>query len=178
MTSPVKINTTACHRAYDIGRVTHRGVLLDINITFTLFSAYGYVGGHGGPAQARRISNPIHAIDAEKNSKGGGPAIIAIDLNAEPGDIPRISERLIGKDYWIDVAGRASLWCGTDGEPPCDAPGAKSSTRRDYIFAHPALIRYISRVNTFHDGTFATHARVEVTFKFNGKKFLHGQQPI
>ena len=131
-----------------------------------------HTGGHGDPAQAKLTSNLVRAIDMENRSNGGGPAAIAIDLNANPADIPHICERLIAKDHWIDVAGRASLWGGTDEEPTCNAPGAKATTRRDYIVVHPALARYISKVTTYNDGTFATHARVQVTFQFNGNKFL------
>ena len=102
----------------------------------------------------------------------GGPAVLAIDLNANPTDIPHISERLMAKYHWIDAAGRASLWGGIDEQPTCNAPGAKATTRRDYIFVHPALARYISKVTTYNDGMFATHARVEVTFRFNDNTFL------
>ena len=172
ITTRLKSNTPAFQRAYDIGRVIHCAVVIDTNVTFTFYSAYGYTGDHGDPAQARLTSNLVHAIDMENRSNGCGPAVLAIDLNANPTDILHICERLFAKDHWIDVAGRASLWGGIDEEPTCNAPGAKATTRRDYIFVHPALARYTSKVTTYNDGTFATHARVEVTFTFNGNKFL------
>ena len=172
ITIRLKINTPAFQRAYDIGRVIRCAVVIDTNVTFAFYSAYGYTGGHGDPAQARLTSNLVHAIDMENRSNGCGPAVLAIDLNANPTDILHICERLFAKDHWIDVAGRASLWGGIDEEPTCNAPGAKATTRRDYIFVHPALARYTSKVTTYNDGTFATHARVEVTFTFNGNKFL------
>ena len=174
ITNKLKINTPAFQRAYDIGRVIHCAVIIDtkVTFTFTFYVAYGYTGGHGDPAQAKLTSNLVRAIDMENRSNGGGPAVLAIDLNANPTDIPHISERFMAKDHWTDAAGRASLWGGIDEQPTCNAPGAKATTRRAYIFAHPALARYISKVTTYNDGTFATRARVEVTFRFNGNKFL------
>ena len=90
ITTRLKSNTPAFQRAYGISRVIHCGVVIDTNVIFTFFSAYGYTGGHGDPAQARLTSNLVHAINMENRSNGGGPAIIAIDLNADPPDTPHI----------------------------------------------------------------------------------------
>ena len=40
------------------------------------------------------------------------------------------------------------------------------------ISTHPAFITFISGAKAYKDGTFATQARIEVTFKFNGNKVI------
>ena len=68
-----KINTKAFQRPLDKGRVTRCGVIIDADVTFTFYTAYGYAGGHGGPSQARLTSHRIHAIYIENKSNGGPP---------------------------------------------------------------------------------------------------------
>ena len=103
ITTRLNINTPAFQRAYDIGRVIHCGVVIDTNVTFTFFSEYGYTGGHGDPAQAILTSNMVHAIDMRPSDHRYR------SQRRSPPDIPRTCERRIGKNHWIDVAGRASL---------------------------------------------------------------------
>ena len=142
ITTKLKINTPVFQRASDIGRVIHCGVVIDVNVKFTFFSAYGYTG-----AMAIRHRPGSHQIWYTpliwKTNATGRPSYHRHRPQCcpPPHDIPHISERFIGKEHWIEIAGRASLWGGTDAEPICDAPGATASTIRDYIFAHPALAR-------------------------------------
>ena len=78
----------------------------------------------------------------------------------------------MGADRWIDVGARASLWGGVDGENTCHAAGTSDGARRDYIFIHPALLRYVAEVKVHQDATFATHSRVEVVFNFHGNRHV------
>ena len=87
-------------------------------------------------------------------ASGGGPAAILSDLNANPGDTRFLQDILIGAGKWIDIGARASLWGGAASPPPRRTTGSKYGARRDYIFVHPALVRFISEVRVHQDATF------------------------
>ena len=132
--------------------------------------AYGHVGGNHDATAAINTSRIVDAI-LEENKAQGRPAIISMDLNANPEDINSVATKLLGSERWIDVGARASLWGGTDIASTCNTIGPNTGTRSYYIFVHPTPTGYIHQVRNHDDKTYATHARVEITFRLNGNQF-------
>ena len=108
LTSSQAMKTKAFQRAHGQGRVKHCVAVIDKHVSFTLYTAYGYVGGHTRPEQARLKSSLIHAIHSERTTNGG--AVIATDLNAGTGDIGYLRCKILSTECWLDVDARASLW--------------------------------------------------------------------
>ena len=171
LTPSMAIKTDAYQRIHDQGRVKHMGVVIDGYVSFTLYDAYGHVGGHHDATVATNTSRIVDAIPKENKAQGKGPAIICMDRNANPVDTNAVAARLVGSERWIDVGARASLWGGVANAPTCNTNGPNTGTGRDYTFVRPTLIAYIHQVQVHDDAIDATHARVEVTSRFNGNKF-------
>ena len=101
-------------KAQEAGRATRCAVVVvvvvvvvDKNNSFACFSACGRVGGQTDAIAATNKSTLIQAIFEEHNLQGGGPGILAIELNANPENITLMRGTLVG--------GCASIWGGTDG---------------------------------------------------------------
>jgi endonuclease/exonuclease/phosphatase family metal-dependent hydrolase len=94
----------------------------------------------GAPAELQEIQN---VIDFIQETRGAGPAILAGDLNAKPGD-PSI-QRLLQAGFIDALASAGDATCAKAGDPGCtnsnmplgDNPNDTSDHRIDYIFILP-----------------------------------------
>ena len=98
LTSCMTIKTDAYQRIHDQGRVMHMGVVIDRYVLFTLYNAYGHVGGHHDATAAINTSRIVDANLEENKAQCKGPAIICMDLNANPEDINPVATRLLGSE--------------------------------------------------------------------------------
>lgn len=159
-------------KAYQAGRAISCDVVVGKHVSFRFVLGYAHVGRHYHELAAKKTSNLVSAVFDEHMEKCGSPAVFAMDLNADPGNIPFIKETLLGTEKWTDIGACASIWDGTCAQPTCATAGRNPNTRKDYIFVHPLLLRYINEVKVQDDATFATHSNVEVVFRFNGDTFI------
>ena len=155
------ILTAPFRRAHARGRASMRAIVFDVSMSFSVYSVYGYVGGATDAHAAARTSALLGATFTEHAAHGGGPAIIAVDLNADPAQVPFCST-LLEQAKWVDLGAVAGCLGGIDGAPTCRAPSAVKATRRDYLFMHPSLRHRVRTVHVHDDGVFATHARISV----------------
>ena len=173
LVTKLDIKHGAFQRAHDNGRIKHCLVIVDKNISFPVYTIYGYTGGHHNSIAALNTSQLFEIAVEENRLQGKPPAVICTDLNADPEDINFLRDQLLAADRWLDIGARASVWGGCDNQPTCHPTNnTLEGTRRDYIFMHPALARYIKEVKVVDDGTFATHARIEMIFQFDGSKII------
>ena len=100
-----------------------------------VFCLYGITGGHQDATAAGRTDDILQATFLEAKQHPDGPAIIAIDLNADTADIPTLSDAL-DSHTWIDVGAHAAAWGRPSSDFTCIAPNTLAPTRRDYIFAN------------------------------------------
>ena len=98
--------------------------------------------------QAAKTSAIVSAIIAEMQVHPECPILIAGDLNAEPSDIPAISE-LLGKFCFSDLGAVADTFGQPTHQPTCIAPSSLQATRRDFMFASPSLFAAVQKQGHF-----------------------------
>jgi hypothetical protein len=122
-----------------------------------VYNTYNYTGGHTNKAQAHKTNLIWDAICKEIAAHPRGPTCVCGDLNAEPGDIPILSN-LLAREGWVDLGAKAQIWGQPPGEYTCITSNTKIPTRRDYVFVNPDLFPMITNFCVDHDEIYPTHA--------------------
>ena len=132
LVTKLDIRHDAFQRAHDNGRINHRLVVIDKNISVPVYTIYGYTGGHHNSTAALNTSQ-LFGIAAEENRKQGNPpAIICTDLDADPEDLNYLRDQLLAADRWLDIGARASVW-GATIKPPATLPTTRWKGRGEII---------------------------------------------
>ena len=163
MILPLQPNTSALKKIAAQGRISICLAIISTRLSMVVYNPYCPSGGHTDHLAAARTDAIFAAIREDHRERGCPPSAIACDLNAETRDIPTLT-KLLAVGGWVDVGAIASRWGGNDAQHTCLAPNAKTKTRRDYIFLTANLVTAVTKHRVFDDGTFAVHARVQVTF--------------
>ena len=153
------------------GRVAHVAILLTPRFSFFVFTVCGFVGGAEDPYAALRTTALFEAVYGELAAQGGGPAIIATDMNADVPNIEFVQHTLLGTEKRLDVEGSAFLWGQPPGQGTCLTANSRSKKRRDYLFVHPAIVPYVTDWKVVDDGTFPVHARIVLTLSIDAQPF-------
>ncbi len=132
------------NRSVSAIRAVHRVTIQTAAGQVSIYNAHlegtGAVLPTGGPAELQEIENVINFI---QETRGGGPAILAGDLNAQPND-PSI-QRLLREGFIDALATAGDATCAKAGDPGCtnstvplgDNSKNLADHRIDYIFVLP-----------------------------------------
>ena len=100
------------------------------------YNIYGFTGSHGNAAKAAATDAIFQAIVSDHRLRGVGPTFIVGDINADPDDLPTLSELLANKG-WTDLGAAAATWGQLASQPTCITKQSNAATRRDYMFCLP-----------------------------------------
>ena len=156
--------TGSFRRAYERGRACARAVVFDDTLSLMVYLLYGWVGGATDQVAAHQTSALLEATYREHIAQGEGPALIAIDLNADPEHV-LFCKTLLEQAKWVDLGAVAGLFGGVDQAPTCLASMAKQASRRDYLIVHPSLMIAAQKVQVHDTAEFSTHSRLSVEFR-------------
>ena len=123
----VKPRSDSFKRAVTTGRVEHYAQDIGCSTTLSIFSIYGWTGGHQVRKQACRTDAIIAAIHDEVQRQPTGPVIIAGDLNGETKDF-RTLQDMLDHESWTDIGEQAQLWGQPKSQPTCLAPNTTIPT--------------------------------------------------
>jgi hypothetical protein len=140
---------------------------------------YGYTGGSGNKAQAKKTDIVMQAIALEIKAQPRGPICICGDINADPQDIPTI-QAMLDHEGWVDLGAKASIWGQPPKEHTCLTPNAKRPTRRDYVFVNSDLFPMVTNFSVIHDQIYPTHStlRFRVSHKLVDHHKTLWQRPL
>ena len=122
---------------YSIGRCAIYGI--EVQGEAMWFAViYGATGGHCSQEAAQKTDIAMACLIDELADVVGDPMGIIGDVNAEIEDIPTAWD-LVENEGWKDLGEHAHIWGGRKAEPTCQAPNARTATRRDYMLVNAKM---------------------------------------
>lgn len=122
------------------GRVQLFGLPLPTGCIMLVFNFYAWSGAHTCAEPAERPNSMVEAILDEMTHYHVAPCLSLGDLNADIADITSVASD-IDDGIVQDIGSLSALGPTT---PTCRPPNGGRPTRRDYMFAIPSLVPYIT----------------------------------
>ena len=152
--------TEAMKRLIKTGRVAKYIITAGEATDMIVFNIYGMTNGADCRKAALTTDCIIDAIKDEVSGPGHEVALIVGDLNAEPSDIPTLSEML--SNGWVDVGAEAGAVGGESNEPTCQANPHTQATRRDYVIASQCAWPLVAKFRVDNTAEFSTHSVLQL----------------
>ena len=134
------------------------------------YNIYGYTGSHGNAAKAAATDSIFQAILSDHSLRGVGPTFIVGDINADPDDLPTLTDMLATKG-WTDLGAAAATWGHPASQPTCITKQSHAATRRDYIFCNANALSLVRGLVVRAGDLCPTHSTVEVHLALDAPAF-------
>ena len=139
------------------------------------YNIYGYTGSHGNSTKAAATDSIIQAIVSDHSLRGLGPTFIVGDINADPADLPTLSD-LLTTQGWTDLGAAAATWGQPASQPTCITKQSNAATRRDYMFCNASALSLVRGLFVRAGDLCPTHSTVEVHLALDAPAFSMNKQ--